>query len=453
MNPFAEEKQRRTGGNPFTEAKSRLETAEPQPAYQSGIFPLTRYDDGEIRFDSDAGIVGAIKRAVNLPGEVMRGEVNPTSDEGIGRAAEMALITSPATPSVRNATAGAGVFSKSYKPKVKAPTAEELKSAATPVYQQLDNAGTEFSVKSVDDLATAIQNELIQSKAIGEEMAPKTFSLLKKFQNAPQGSTSVPYATGLNAARKQLGRRGAKPDLNNPDDPAAASYAARRIMEWFEGGGNSGVVSGPSIPADLLKKANQNYAASKRSDLLQGKIHDAELKASAANSGKNVGNAVRQRIAGLLTNKSAHKDRVGFTERELGSLEKVVEGSATANIARDVGNNLGGGGGLGQSVTSGIGGAAGFALAGYPGAVAGSAGTYLTGKGARALGNTLSKRALTKVDEATRKRSPLYDETVASTPMKTLTADTRQAIAKAILTELLREGRYSAPTDADLSLR
>jgi len=452
MNPFTEAKKAGGGGNPFTAAKQAGQGS--QVEYRSGIFPLTRYDDGSVRFDIDSGITGAVKRAVTLPGEVMRGEVNPTSDEGMARAFEMGAVVSPMTPSMRNTASGAGIFSNKYKAKPKVPTAEELKAAAKPVYEQLNRAGTEFSAKSVDDLSTAIQNELIQKRFVGPEDAPKTFRKLSRLQNAQEGAT-VPFATGINAARKQLGQQGAKPDLVNSSDPGAASYAARRIMDWFEGGADNGVVAGPSIPTDLLKAANRNYAAAKRSETLTGLRGNAELQAAAANSGKNLGNTTRQRIAGLLINKGSAKDRSGFTRAELNALEKnVVEGTVAANATRDLGNTLGGGGGLGGLIASGMGGGVGAATTGTPmGAAVGAAIPALVGRGSKAVSNALTKRALSQVDKSTRMRSALYEELLAAAPTKTMALDTRQAIVKALLAQMMREGQYSAPSDADLMLR
>lgn len=446
MNPFEEELQKRQSGNPFEdELSARGGQQQPGDTYSSSIFPVTRdYSkppfEGGLKFDSDAGLVGMVKRAFLLPGEVMRGEVDPLSEEGIGRAAEMGMVFSPMTPSMRNSGALAGSVPLPGKVKPKVPTAEELKAAAAPVYQQLDKAGTEFSAKSVDDLSAAIQNELLQKRAIGAEDAPRTFTTLRNLQNAPEGAT-VPYATGLNTARKQLSRRSAKPDLNNPGDPAASAYAARRIMQYFEDDAGQGVVAGPSVPADLLKKANRDYAAAKRSEVLTGKIDEAELAAAAANSGKNLGNSIRQRVAGLLTNKSSAKDRFGFTQGELRALEKVVEGSTAANATRTAGNFLGGGGGLGAMLTSSVGGGAGAMAGGPAGAVVGAGLPFLSGKALKAISNALTKGALKKADKTTRMRSPLYEDLLAAAPQRQISLDAKQALAKAALIEALMRQR------------
>lgn len=56
--------------------------------YEGSILPFSTFSDGSKHFDSDAGILGAVKRSIMLPGEVAKGEVDPLSDEGLGRALE-----------------------------------------------------------------------------------------------------------------------------------------------------------------------------------------------------------------------------------------------------------------------------------------------------------------------------------------------------------------------------
>lgn len=63
----------------------------PQPlkkTYEGSLLPFSVYEDGSKHFDSDAGIFGAVKRSFMLPGEVMKGDVDPLSDEGLGRSLE-----------------------------------------------------------------------------------------------------------------------------------------------------------------------------------------------------------------------------------------------------------------------------------------------------------------------------------------------------------------------------
>lgn len=73
------------------------EKAQP---YQGSILPLSRDAEGNVSFDSNAGIVGAVKRAFTLPGDVMAGKVAPSSEEAIERSADFAGIFGPMSPAM-----------------------------------------------------------------------------------------------------------------------------------------------------------------------------------------------------------------------------------------------------------------------------------------------------------------------------------------------------------------
>lgn len=69
-------------------------------AYTGAILPISVDEAGGKHFDPNAGLLGSVLRAVTLPGEAMAGKIDPTSQEGIGRAAEFATVfggTSPAS--------------------------------------------------------------------------------------------------------------------------------------------------------------------------------------------------------------------------------------------------------------------------------------------------------------------------------------------------------------------
>lgn len=64
--------------------------------FTSSILPFSKNANGRVSFDSNAGLLGAAKRAFMLPGEVMEGKVDPMSEEGIGRAFEFSSFATPA---------------------------------------------------------------------------------------------------------------------------------------------------------------------------------------------------------------------------------------------------------------------------------------------------------------------------------------------------------------------
>jgi len=82
--------------DPFADMMSyakSLPDEVPTPVMSGSILPFTRYSDGSVRFNSNAGIVGAIKSAVSLPGDVLTGKTDPNSMEAIQRSASLAGLS------------------------------------------------------------------------------------------------------------------------------------------------------------------------------------------------------------------------------------------------------------------------------------------------------------------------------------------------------------------------
>lgn len=67
------------------------------------------------------------------------------------------------------------------------------------------------------------------------------------------------------------------------------------------------------------------------------------------------------------------------------------------------------------------------------GAAIGAAIPVMAGKTLKSGSNALTKKALQKVDKATRMRSPLYEDLLAAAPQRQLPFDQTQALARAAL--------------------
>ncbi len=199
-------------------------------------------------------------------------------------------------------------------------------------------------------------------------------------------------------------------------------------MDWLKHLIRQSVVAGPAAAAGKnLADARANYAAAKRSDSLTGVEDAADLRAAAANSGQNIDNAIRGRLASLLLSPKA---RSGFNPDEIREIRRVAEGTLARNAVRNTGNLLGGGGGMGAIVTGGAFGGAGIA-AGSPELAALGAAIPAVGVAAKQAGNAMTRGALRKVDEQTRMRSPLYQQLLSEA--KTATNPERYAAIMRIL--------------------
>lgn len=408
----------------------------PQPAgktepYSGSILPFSKDDQGNVSFDTNAGILGSIKRAFTLPGEVYQGKIDPKSNEGIARATEMGMVFSPVNPAVRAGEKALPGVLRASKPR--APTVNELRAAASSGFDAARNMGVDYSGAAVGKMATTLRGQLEQDGILAE-LAPKTFSILKKLESPPDGSVAT--LSQLIAARRALGNAGR--DFTNPTEQLASSRLVAGLDRFIQGHDAASVVAGPAAAASkIVRDAQGNYSAAKRSERLfgidrpagapvQGIEGSARLRAAAANSGQNLDNAIRSRVASLLLDP---KKIAGFSKSEVALLTKVAEGTATRNMIRDAGNILGGGGGLGAFLSAAVGGMVGGAAGGPLGVAAGVTLPTL-GRGGKAIANALTTNALRKADEAVRMRSPLYK---ANPPMSVISPERRAAVTRMLL--------------------
>jgi hypothetical protein len=300
------------------------------------------------------------------------------------------------------------------KPTAKVPTAAELKKAGGAGFDEARRSGVEIKSDAIKRTATEIRGELEgENFGINAELAPKTFSILERLQSPPEGSVAT--ISDYRTMRRALGN--AARDFNNPTEQLAASAAMRRLDDFLGGIGEADVAAGDAgAAAKTLREANANYAAGKRAELLDDKRYAADIRSSAANSGQNLSNTARQRVADVLLRP---KERAGYSPEELAQMERVVRGTIPGNLARRGGNLLGGGGGLGQLGSGTVGGWAGAYFGDAAGAVIGGAALPAAGHGLKALERASTARQLSILEEMIRSRSPLMQQrqgAIASAP-------------------------------------
>ena len=137
MNPFDQFDPRpqpqstQQPANPFDQFTPPQETATGDKWEPLGVLPFEVKGKDDFRFSSDAGILGSIKRALTLPGDVVTGKVDPKSPEGIGRALELATMASPVNPAVRAGDRAIPGLAQALQPgKAATPSTEAIRAAA-----------------------------------------------------------------------------------------------------------------------------------------------------------------------------------------------------------------------------------------------------------------------------------------------------------------------------------
>jgi|TARA_R110000787_G_scaffold165204_1_gene278297 hypothetical protein len=400
--------------------------APPQPAAvdqsaMGGILPFSKDAQGNIDYwNTDAGLIGMAKRAVTAGADAMRGEFDPTTDHG--RMLEAAAMMSPLSAASK-LRMGTGALPTNPG---KVPTAAELKAATDAGYKKVDALDIEYKSAAVKELADDLEF-VLNEEGFFKTLAPEVHSLIKHLQDPPANSSVRLKA--IDAFRRRLGEIAGGPDKTKA---AAATKGIKAVDDFLRSPNGEAIVGVPTggLPAaagqvdeaataalaqeaaTTIETARGNAAAGFRSDLITKTEDGINLSASAASSGMNFDNAARQRLKGLLINKDGRGLR-GFSDAEKLAMRDIIEGTPTKNALRYLGNLFGGGGGLGQMVTTMGAGAAGMAAAGPQGGMAAMTIPALIGWAGKTLSNTLTKAELKSLDKLVRSRSPLAESRAA----------------------------------------
>lgn len=354
------------------------------------------------------GIGNAVSSAVTLPGDVYSGktQVDPSSPDFIGRTLDFASVASPVAP--RTAL--------SLKPITGAPTAEALGQAATEGYNKVRDSGVEYNPEAVSGLAESVSQKLQQDR-LREGRAPETHAALSQMAAPPPGAVST--IDDLQYAKQVFGDIVANPQKYSAADRKAAGIAKQHIDSFISNPPEAASVAGDAQAAgQALREADRNYAAKMRSEQITGAQDVAEGNAAAANSGRNIDNAYRQRFNAIL---KSDKQSLGFSPDEIERMEALRNGTAGANALRYTGNLL-----------SGLG-----------GQTAGAVGSFLynplmatipiVGHGLKMGADYSTLSRIKALDEATRMRSALgeqYGASNATTPAEQLR---QSALIKALM--------------------
>lgn len=366
------------------------------------------------------GVGGAILSGATLPGDVLKEATQPAppaiSDSDVstltpGRVLDAAALGAPANPAVRvgdRAFPGIGMNLRPDKAAI--PTAEQLLKTGGAQIGRAGEMGVEFTPQAVQGLGRQIESEL-SNRGVSDEFAKETYGLVRRISSPPEGAVSSSF-DNIKTFRQALQQAASSPDAR---ERRAAAIAIEQVDKWLSAPNAESLLAGTASSegaeqaARLYREGRGNYAAGKRSEDITGRAEKADLRAAAANSGRNVDNATRQRFVDVLTSDKAGR---GYTQEELDAVERLVRGTGGMNAARYIGNLFGGGGGLGQLVTGGLGGASGAAVGGPVGAglgaAAGAAVPPTIGALAKSLSNTLTRRQVEALDELIRMRSPMF---------------------------------------------
>lgn len=319
---------------------------------------------------------GALYGAGNSDGDITQ----RASDAGIGGIAGGAV----------GAVAGGIARAVGGKAPSSAPSIAELKAAAKDGYKSEAIKSLEVSPKAISEAATGVRAKL-DAEGFDEVIGTKAHAILKRLDNVPEGATIT--GQNLHSLQKALGKATKSID---PEEKAAASMALREFNNVLENLPSQAVRKGNVDDfTSIMREANANYAAASNSGRIDQKLVAAEIRAAASNSGMNVSNTIRQRMADIIANP---KQQRGLSAEDIATARQIAEGTTGQNLLRKAGNMMGGGGGIGAALTGG----GGYAIAGPAGAAIPIAGMVI-----KAIGNKMTVNQAQKMSEAIRSRAPL----------------------------------------------
>lgn len=266
--------------------------------------------------------------------------------------------------------------------KAATPALADIKSEASNTYDALTsrNIATPLAQSTLDNLASDITTTL-NNKGIRPSNAQAIHNAVAEIKTpATAGAADV---ADLVAARQSI-----KNLLGDPSTNKTGAFVALGKLETAIEQNSPGTMKS-------IREADKNWGAMRANEALDKKLARADLRAAGADSGMNVGNKIRQKVADLLLSNEA-KYLPAETKADL---EKIVRGTWTQNGMRHVANLLGGGGGLGMLAS----GAVGYHEGGVGGAIAAGA----AGRGFKMLNNRSVMKQAEQAAQNIRLRSPL----------------------------------------------
>lgn len=284
-----------------------------------------------------------------------------------------------------------------------APSVEELKAAAKEGYKSATVRELEMDPQAVSGAAAGIRAKL-DAEGFDEVIGTKAHAILKRLETAPEGST----VTGLNlhSIQKTLGKAAGSID---PQEKAAASMALREFNDFLENVPAGKVIKGSADDfVSTMKEANANYSRAMQAANIDQKVVTAETRAAAANSGMNVANTIRQRMADVKLNP---KQSRGMHPDDIAAAGNIAEGTTAGNLVRKLGNMAGGGGGIGTLVAGAAGMGAAGAYSGDPSSSFMGLALPAFGMAMRGMGNRMTLKQAEGLSEAIRTRAPLASAT------------------------------------------
>jgi hypothetical protein len=341
---------------------------------RGSVLPISRNrQTGDVSFDSNAGVIGALKSALSLPGDVSAGKFatkpevpsmlsetdlarqGANEQEQLRRTMELATVASPMSAGARVAGSAAAAGVKAGKPAL--PEIEALKESARAAYKVADDAGIVVSEKSFGPVVKDIAQTAIK-EGLDPTLHPGATAALKRLGEVQRQPVALSTIDTLRQVVKDAAASKA------PGEARLANIMIDKIDDYVKSIGMKDVISAaenPSVATKALTDARALWGTARKSEAVENLVERATTRAGQF-SGSGFENALRTEFRQFVMNK---KNLRGYTDEQVSALKKVAEGGTVDNLARYLGKLAPTG------VVSGVlSGGAGAAIGGGIGAVA-----------------------------------------------------------------------------------
>jgi hypothetical protein len=358
---------------------------------------------------------GTAEKVSDIPNDAARGALlSGAIAAPFGLAANVARRSTALTPTEQELST---LGTRDYRARDRLPVSYDLERVAGRM-QDVANATRSKYGRDAPETGTALRDRIAEAQADVADVAARNARLTPS-QFATNRHMAVAAPRDIASLRREIYEGGAS---GTPTDERAGTIASRIIDRIKSRPDPSMLAPGVSMRDAIAAAAHDtrgrgNFSAGYRSQAVTAEVQKALDTAAGQHSGLNFENILRQNL-----NRARKNDAFGgFNAAEEAGADRLIQGTTRANNIREVGNMLGGGGGLGRMVAMG-GGAGGGALTAYMTGndpVAGAAlglGAGTTGRVLRNYGNNSARRGAEAFAETLRQRSPEYASRAARAP-------------------------------------
>lgn len=259
------------------------------------------------------------------------------------------------------------------------PSNEQIRKQAESAYNKAEAAGVIFRPEGVKQLATTIVDDLAEF-GFDPALQPGVAAVIRRFQELDGKNVTL---KGLDIVRRVANNAAKVRD--NPSQQEISRRLIDRIDDYIENVTEADILMGNAKQgAAAMKEAREAWGRFRRSQMVDTAAARADLRAASTGSGGNADNATRQNVRRLV-------ERPGLKPSEKKAAERVVRGTTTQNILRQVGKLSPTGNGL--MTAMGVGGAMVNPALGLP---------ALVGVGAKALADRMTIKNVERLSQIIR---------------------------------------------------